>query len=51
MVALLAALATPVLAATDLEVFEKGVSKYAPLPSARLSLKKSPCLCLSGTGK
>ncbi len=46
--ALLAVLATPALAATDLEVFEKSVHKYAPAPTAPLGLKKSPCVCQSG---
>jgi hypothetical protein len=48
MLPILVAFATPVLAATDLEVFEKTVSKYAPVPTAPLSLKKNPCLCLGG---
>ncbi len=48
MLAILTALATPVLADTDLEVFRKTVAKYAPVPTSPLSLKKNPCLCLGG---
>ena len=44
----LLALASPALAATDLEVFEKSVHKYAPVPTAPLGLKKSPCVCQNG---
>ncbi len=46
--ALLAALATPALAATELETFSKLLHKYAPQYNDAVALKKAPCVCVGG---